>query len=212
MSALSWVFGLTFALAAILSTLELFTSLRKPPSWRAGIYILVRVSLDGISSLIVLAFLQSAYNNATWFSPLVQVAVSGVLGPAVLRSQIELPGGDNQARRLGLQVLYGRIRASLDVKIDNISAVAESRWIQSIVLPKIKELGVDYLASRIEYYMRSLERLDQEQKEVQVRFVKQLEEEDTFEEAKGRALLQYLMDNGGRSVVKSLCRERNDSV
>ncbi len=196
----------TFILAALLSTLELAASLTKPPSWRASIFIFFRVGLDGIGSILVLYLLRSVYGNTTWFTGVVQVLMSGALGPALLRSQIALPGPDNTVKEVGLRP-YRKLRSILDVKIDTISAVSESRWIQCTVLPVLNKLALEYLVERIEYYIRNLDRLDQAQRDASITLIKELAADGCDEIIARRALLQHLLDNSGRSVVKSLCKE-----
>lgn len=96
----------------------------------------------------------------------------------------------------------------LDAKIDNVGAACESRWIQCTVLPVFNNLGLEYLTERIIYYLLSLEKLDQPQREARIASVTEVAEDCAADEAKRRhALLQHLLDSGGRSVVKSLCRE-----
>lgn len=196
----------TFILAALLSALELAATLTKNPPWRASFFIFFRVGLDGAGGILILYLLRSVYGSAVWFTDVVQVLMSGILGPALLRSQIALPGPGKTVKELGLRP-YRRLRDMLDIKIDTISAVSESRWIQCTVLPVLNELDLDYLVERIEYYIRNLDRLEQEQRDASITLIKELAAEGCDETVARRALLQNLLDNGGRSVVKSLCKE-----
>lgn len=208
MTDASLVVAGTFLLGACISTLELITSLRKPLRWQASFFFFLRIGLDGAVGILVLALLRSAYSNTTWFTGVVQVLLSGVLGPAFLRSQVAVPGLDGSVKELGFQRPYARIRGELDVKIDNIGAACESRWIQCTVLPVLNNLSLEYLEERILYYLLSLEKLDQDQREARIALVRKFAEDYAADEAERRhALLQHLLDSGGRSVVKSLCRE-----
>jgi hypothetical protein len=198
----------TFLVSACISTLELIASLRKPLRWQASFFFFVRIGLDGSSGIIILAFLRSVYVGSSWFTSVVQVLIGGVLGPAFLRSQVALPGADGSVKELGLQRSFSKIRDTLDAKIDNVSAVCESRWIHCTALPVLNDLPIGYLQERIVYYLHSLERLDQVEREVSIALVKRLAADCATDEAERRhALLQYLLDSGGRSVVKSLCKE-----
>ena len=152
--------------------------------------------------------LRSAYSDQGWFTGVVQIIISGVAGPAFLRSQVAIPGPGGSVRELGLQRPYGNVRSALDAKIDCIGAVSESRWIQCTVLPTLNRLSLEYLAERSEYYVRSLDQLDQDKRDKSICLVRALAADaDADDGARRHALLQYLLDNGGRSVVKSLCRE-----
>lgn len=197
----------TFILGALLSTFELAASLTKPPPWRASLFIFCRIGLDGISGVLVLYLLRSVYGNAAWFTGVVQVLISGALGPALLRSQIALPGPDNTVKEIALRP-YRKLRTILDTKIDTISAVSESRWIQCTVMPALNKHDLEYLVERIEYYIRNLDRLDEAQRDASITLIKELAADGCDETVARRALLQHLLDNGGRSVVKSLRREK----
>lgn len=103
----------TFLVGASISTLELITSLRKPLRWQASFFFFLRIGLDGAIGILVLALLRSTYSNTTWFTGIVQVLLSGILGPAFLRSQIAIPGLDGSVKELGFQRPYARIRGNI---------------------------------------------------------------------------------------------------
>ena len=210
---LDWAVIAAPVLAAIVSLSGLLSAHRRRLSWRAGFYVLARLSVDAISGLLAALLITNAYPNVEVLQdPAMQALISGLAGPAFLRSQINLVGRRLGGRTIGPAALFGQFMAWIDDSIDQISAVEQSRWMASEVIPGISRQTCKEIADSAEVYLRGLERLDKRRRDTSLKYIADtLKAADDDRDIKSKkAIVQHMLDNNGRRFVKTLVASERD--
>jgi hypothetical protein len=103
--------------------------------------------------------------------------------------------------------VYGKLQSTLDSAIDDIGSVSQSDWIRQVALPSIRKLPLAEVESQACIYFRGLDRLEERERKKQVGFIESTAcDSDTEEGDRYLLIVQHLLDNGGRRLVKSLVR------
>src|SRR3954451_24568471 len=123
MSAPTYAVGLGAAvLAAAFYSIELRVSLSKPVSLRGLPWIFLRLTFDGATAAIVCELLRASFGTLTWFTPVWQISIAALAGPALLRSQLAVIGSGQEDSYYGPANAYGRLRRWLDEAVDGAGA------------------------------------------------------------------------------------------
>jgi hypothetical protein len=195
-------------LAAVLGLIELASARKKPLSFRALHWLVLRLLIDGATAALAYAVLVSAFEGLKWFRGAWPVVVAGLAGPALLRSQLSLIGSGEESRAYGPANVHRRVQRLVDHAIDDIGSVAQSRWIHRKVLPAISGTSLNEIRNRTEVYLKSLDRLTTAQYTKHMDFIDAtVAEAGTSEDAKRRAVVQRLLDSGSQRFVRSLMKE-----
>src|SRR6266545_6493323 len=150
-------------LATLLGLVELASARKKGLSYRALHWILLRLLIDGATGALAYAVLVTAFEGLKWFKGAWPVVVDGLAGPALLRSQLALLGSGESSPAYGPANVYRRVQKEVDRNIDEFGSIAQSRWVNSKVLPTTRALSLDEIMNRTDSYLSSLDRLTTEQ-------------------------------------------------
>lgn len=195
-------------LAALLSAgvafLELHVQKRKPLSWRATHWILLRLAADGVAGYLAYTLLEFAFGDLDWFGNIWSALVAGLIGPALLRSQLSLIGSGDETSA-GPAVVFRRLQRYADEAVDDIGANAQSKWIHSKVLPVLDRPGsLDYLVGRADDYLAQLDRFDQVVRAAKREQIQQVAVDDSTDGEKSRVIVQILLDLKCQRAVRSI--------
>lgn len=141
-------------IASLASLLELLTSRRRPPPWRAWHWVLLRLAVDGLVGLIAYPAVKAAIAGGDGIA----VAITaGLAGPAVLRATIavERPAGETAA--IGLEQKHRQFTDWTNERINQLGATSDSEWVEDTAVPALAALTPDELSRRIETYFLSLD-------------------------------------------------------
>lgn len=194
-------------LAGCLALCELFNAARKPPAIRAIGWILVLFGFDGGSALLIFALLKDAFHGLSWFTGFWPILISGLSGPALLRSQLALLGSGQESSYYGPATRYRRIQQGIERRIDQLGADAQSDWVANR-MSCVLDVTIDEFSLRVTTFIKSLgNSFGQEEREQLLLYVEEtLTDAHIDELAKRRAIVQKLMDSGCRQCVKGLVR------
>jgi hypothetical protein len=200
-------------IAGIMSLCLLVASHRKRLSGRAWFYILLRMSVDGSSAIPAYPVVANSYPQFTFLhEPVAQVLLAALIGPGFLRSQVTIvdrrsPRG---VRAVGPAVKFNEFLTWIDRSIDQISSVAQTRWMNTKVVPVLGRYTVSQLHDEAKQYLNGLDRIEPKALKGSLDYVEKVAKDadgEGDEQAK-RAILQHLLDNSGRRLVEDLVRRR----
>jgi hypothetical protein len=194
-------------LAGSLALCELFNAARKPPAIRATGWILVLFGFDGGSALLIYALLGVIFNGLSWFTGPWPILISGLSGPALLRSQLALIGSGQESTYYGPAVRYRRVQQGIERRIDQLGADAQSDWVAR-KMALIYEIGIDEFHLRVTTFVKSLgSSYSLEEREQLLVYVEETLMDTGIDDlTKRRAIVQKLIHNGCRQCVKGLVR------
>ncbi|GIG88107.1 hypothetical protein [Plantactinospora endophytica] len=204
MTAELWAPAGASGIAAVISVINLTTARKKMPSWHALHWVVLRIAVDALASLAVYHLLATQLPDVDWL-PLMLVA--GLSGPALLRTQISFMANDQRLTHYGPASVYGRLQKALDAAIDDVSSTQQSQWLSNSALPLIERLELDRIRTRVEHYLKGLDRLTEAQQSRELRYLHDVVNDNTDHRSKCRTIVQRLLDTGGRRLVRSLMRE-----
>jgi len=197
----------TLLLSALISYLELHIAHKKSPAWQARWWIALRLAVDGSTGAFAYTVLTEVLSGLKWFSGPWPILVSGLAGPALLRSQLALLGSGLEDVSLGPANVYCRIRAAIDFEIDNIGSAAQEEWLSS-ALTYINLVPVPDICRRTESYLRGLDSLNGEQVQAEIKYLREVISDrsiSTYDRI--GYVMQHLLDIGGRRFVENLIDE-----
>jgi hypothetical protein len=194
-------------LAGCLAICELLNATRKPPAIRATGWILVLFCFDGGSSLLIFALLKELFQGLSWFTGFWPILISGLSGPALLRSQLALLGSGQESSYYGPATRYRRIQQGIERRIDQLGADAQSDWVASR-LSFVLDIAIDDFSLRVTTFVKSLgNSFGADERENLLRYVEEtLTDSHLDDSTKRRAIVQKLIDTGCRQCVKGLVR------
>jgi hypothetical protein len=197
-------------LAGCLAVIELLIATKKPPAFRALPWILVLFALDGSAGMLVFGLLSQILQGLTWFVGAWPVLLSGVSGPALLRSQLALLGSGEETSYYGPAVRYRRIQKGVERRIDQLGAVAQSDWIAK-ALPEVLKIDISEFQLRVTNYVKLDDTIDEVKKHELLEYIEETLTDNTLDpDSKFRAVVQKLTDNGSRQCVKGLVRRAKE--
>jgi hypothetical protein len=194
-------------LAGCLALFELFNAERKPPAIRAVGWIAVLFGFDAGSALLIYAILKEIFSGLSWFTGFWPIFISGLSGPALLRSQLALLGSGQEETYYGPAVRYRRIQQGIERRIDQLGADAQSDWVakrMSFVL----NVPIDEFSLRVTTFVKSLgNSFGADKREQLLIYVEETLIDSRLDELwKRRAIVQKLIDCDCRQCVKGLVR------
>jgi len=198
-------FMLAGGLAGILAVTELFNAGRKAPCLRACPLLLILFGFDAASAMLAHAVLLEALKGLSWFTGVWPALVAGLCGPAILRSQLSLLGSGQESSFYGPANRYRRLQVYVEGAIDDITSSVQANWIATKAMPAIRHVSLDELRTQTENYVKGLGRLGDDARR---KLLEQLQ--DLFldpvadEPEKIKGVVQLLVDNNGRRLVKLL--------
>jgi hypothetical protein len=197
-------------LAGSLAVCELFYATRKPPAIRALGWILVLFGFDGSAGLLVYTLLIEALKGVSWFVGPWPILLSGLSGPALLRSQLALLGSGQESSYYGPAVRYRRVQKGIERRIDQIGADAQSDWVAK-ALPKINAIDLTELRVRVTNFVKAISHFDDSQRQSLLGYIEETLTDDNLDRnAKYRAVAQKLIDCDCRQCVKGLVRRAKE--
>ncbi len=194
-------------LAGCLALCELFNAARKPPAFRAIGWILVLFGFDGGSALLIFALLKEAFHGLSWFTGFWPILISGLSGPALLRSQLALIGSGQESSYYGPATRYRRIQQGIERRIDQLGADAQSNWVANR-MSCVLDITIDEFSLRVTTFIKSLgNSFGEDERERLLLYVEEtLTDAHIDDLTKRRAIVQKLMDTGCRQCVKGMVR------
>lgn len=192
-------------LSALLGFVELAAGRRKPLSVRAWHWILGRLTIDGFTGAVSYGILNSALQGLDWFEGPIPVVVAALAGPAVLRSRLSLISVGTGDRTIGINA-HARLLRLIDDQIDDIGAEAQARWRRETA-QALAVLPLAEIAERADAYLRNLDRLRKTYQDEHEWLEATVAEDSTPEETRRDAIIQRLLDIGGRRFLERLARE-----
>ncbi|MBF9134773.1 hypothetical protein I0C86_38485 [Plantactinospora sp. S1510] len=196
-------------MAAAIALVEILTWRRKPATLRALHWIAFKLAMDGATAATAHAALVAALSGLSWFHGVWPPLVAGLAGSALLRSQLALLGSGQEAAYYGPANAYVRLQKRINQAIDDICAVTQTEWVTDKIMPKLRQIPLSRVEEQATTYLRALDRITEEQCEEQLSYIRSVVNDlDTKDDDKYRAVIQRLLDTGGRRFVKSLGKER----
>lgn len=200
----SWLSG---GLAALLSLIELQNARRKPPCLRACHWVIVRLAFDAGTAMLAYSALTAALSGLSWFTGPWPIVVAGLAGPALLRSQLALLGSGQESNTYGPANVYKRIQRSIDRTIDDIGSVTQSEWVTRKAVPAMRVLDLSEIRAQVTVYVKSVEDLAPRKRDERIAWIEAtVLDSSTDHDQKIEAIVQYLIDNGGRRLVRTMVR------
>jgi hypothetical protein len=185
----------------------MFYAGRKAPCLRACPYLLILFAFDASSAMLAYAVLLEALKGLTWFVGIWPALLAGLCGPALLRSQLALLGSGQESAYYGPANRYRRLQSNIERTIDDITASVQANWIATKALPAISRISIDELRLQSETYVKGLSRLKQDEMDLLLtQFSLILLDPASSDAERVEAVVQLLIDNGGRRLVRSLMR------
>jgi hypothetical protein len=196
------------AIAVFLSGIELTASLRRPLSWRAAHYVILRLLLDASTAALALIILSGALSGLKWFSGAWPSLVAGLAGPAILRSQLAIIGSGQESSYYGPATVFVRVQKNLDSAIDDIGAATQATWLTMKAMPAIRRMSLLQLKGAVDTYLAGTARISPRRLTLSRAYISSVMADSTNDEEKVRAILQHLLDNGGRRLIYRLVRDQ----
>jgi hypothetical protein len=193
-------------LAALLSFLELELSWRKRPAPNAILWLLVLFGFDGASGLFGYWLLGLAFPGLDWLTEPWRVLVAGLVGPALLRSQLALLGSGQEDSYFGPANRVGRLRKGLIDKADDLSAASQSRW-ASKRAARVMAIGLTEFRFQVETYVDGRDGLSSPVKDDIKDYIETVcADGQASDQQKCRSIIVKLLNSGCRAVVSSASR------
>ena len=193
------------AVACLWTICELASSTRKPIALRAAHFVILRIAIDAGVAMIAYGILIAVLGSLDWFTGPFPVLMAGACGPGIVRSQFAFLGGGDD-RYFGPAEWYSNRIKTIDLVIDDISAVEQSRWMAK-ALPWLVAQGVTTIEIRIRTYVNGLDRLDAEERRRELDFIDEVVGDGGLKPSeKIEQLVQRMLDIGGRRQVRSLTK------
>jgi hypothetical protein len=190
----------------LISFTELNAVKRKRLALKASPWIASRLATDGSSSASAYAVLLLVFKGLEWFSPIWAAGVAILIGPTLLRAQLSLIGSGDE-RSVGPATAFRRIQKIIDDNIDDIGAVAQSKWINKKVLPSIDKVGIDDLYNQVADYVNSLDRFSDQEKSDELEFFQRtISDTSITDRVKRRVMVTRLLDRRCVRFVRQLTK------
>lgn len=194
------------ALGCLLGFIELNAVKRKRLAPGACLWISARLATDGFSSASAYAILLLVFKGLEWFSPIWAIVVAALMGPTLLRAQLSLIGSGDE-RSVGPAVAFRHLQKIIDDNIDDIGAVAQSKWINTKALPSVEKIAIGDLRNQIADYLNSLDRFSVKEKRGELQFLNGIVSDITItDNAKRRIIVTRLLDRKCQRFVRQMVR------
>lgn len=204
MTLSAWLSG---GLASLLSLVELANARRKSICLRATPLVAIRLAFEFGTGILAYSLLVLAFEGLKWFTGPWPVVIAGLAGPALLRSQLALIGSGQESAAYGPANIYRKFQGILDRWIDDVSSVVQSDWIVSKATPAIKSIPLASVQDRAVTYIKGLDSLPERDRIKRIKWIKDTTADRLVsEDDKYTTIIQYLLDNGGRRLVRSMAR------
>jgi hypothetical protein len=165
-----------------------------------------RLATDGFSSASAYAVLLLVFRGLEWFSPFWDIAVAALIGPTLLRAQLSLIGSGDE-RSVGPAVVFRRFQKIIDENIDDIGAVAQSKWINAKVLPALEQVAIDDFHDQIVDYLNSLDRLNAKDRHEEFSLLSEIVSDTTItDKLKRRIIVTRLLDRRCQRFVRQMVK------
>lgn len=196
------------ALAGVLAYLELQACKRRPLAWRASHWIAMRLGADAAAGFLAYGLVRLAFGQLAWMTPSWSALLAGLVGPAILRSQLSLLGAGDETV-VGPATAFRRLQGQADRNIDDIGAAAQAKWMFTEAVPVCSPPdGFRVLVDRSITYVNGLERLNDTERTQACVYIAQVRDDTAAQGEKAVAIAQHLIDLGGQRFVRSFVKER----
>ncbi|WP_157250827.1 hypothetical protein [Nonomuraea typhae] len=194
-------------LAIILSGVELFAARRKPPSIKAAHWICYRFACDGSTAVLAFVLLGAALEGLKWFTGPWPVLLAGLVGPALLRSQLAILGSGSENSYYGPAKVYARLQGYINQQIDDIGSVEQSRWVRRCAVPQLCKVPLSEVRECVVTYLNGLDRMSAAERKKTIAALDGTVDDPNFShQEKVGAIVALLIDVGGRRQVKMLMK------
>jgi hypothetical protein len=202
---MNWVgLGGASALGCLISAAELGAVQRKAIPVRALPWVLLRLGIESGSSAIAYGTFITVFDGLRWFTGAWPTLLAGLVGPAILRSQLSVLGSGEEVSGFGPATAYRKFQMNVDQAIDEASAVSQAHWIVTGVLPRLNQMPLGTFTDSVRFYIKGLDRLTEQEKTQQLAFVEQVLTDTVSDEEKCKTICERLLDFGGRRLVQRL--------
>jgi hypothetical protein len=200
-------FGVAAGIAVVISVVELQSSLTKPLSFeRAAVgWLVLRLILDASTSAVCLMWVIPLLDQGQpWFTGIGPAVVAGVGGPVIFRTQLATLKNGKEFGALGFGRIFVQMRKGIDSSLDDVGAVAQSTWVTVVAMPALQRVGLREMVDHVRMYIQTLDRMTEADKKKHISFVQKVLDDNSSDEEKKRAILQTVLDIGGRRLIKKI--------
>lgn len=191
-------------IGALLSFVEIYNKRGAAP--RRGVFpwVLARLSIDASISAAVYPAALSIFTGGSWWWA---SAAAGVGAPALLRMQLNIVSRGGTLKGIGPELLYRRLRETIDGKINRQMSSKDSSWVINVVSPAIARIPPDRLLAQLEGYFRLLKNVSGTKMTVELDYLKSMSERAKNGESIAHEALAFrLLEFGQRELVTDLVR------
>lgn len=181
---------------------------RPPIALRALLWWVPRLAIDfvlGVAGLFVI--LQST--NEAWVHGVGGAVVGALLGPVVARSRLFTFGRDEDAKPVGIAIVYDMLRDYFEGNIDEIGASRDAKWLQDEVIPEImagREPARSF-GRLLATFVRGRRMLDDQRRRAEEAAVDAaLEDRETSDREKVEQLVQQAQELQAFSLMSEIAR------
>jgi hypothetical protein len=201
-------YAVAAAVAIPVGLLDQYGRLRARPAFTdwGWFWWLLRVALEcaiSVGALYLATTLNVKYNDQ-WYGWI----AAGLVGPSLAKSHLaEIARGERRIA-YGLINFYERARGLLEEKIDHLAASQQTIWINSTILPNLRERDVSaaQLADRFEDYVLGLGGLTSVERDQEVAWIRTTKGEDLSEEQIRKALVRRAVNMRAWGLLKKLAQ------
>jgi hypothetical protein len=162
--------------------------------------------VDGGAGSVAVPLVRSAFGRVEWFNVVWIALLSGLCGPALLRSQLALMGSGDEDPYWGPATVYRRVQKTFEDRIDQINAASDRKWVDEIQ-PSLKHMPPDDLVRELSVYFERLKSMKDSQRRAAAKYFKSiLTEQETTDEEKRRLIVVKVIDLRGQQCVKDMLK------
>lgn len=192
------------ALACLFSLIELAAGQKSGIPLQSWHWVGLRLAIEGSTAAVAYAAFIAALSGLTWFVGPWPVLLAGLVGPAILRSQLALLGSGEEDAFYGPAQSYRRLQKRIDTEIDDVCNVTQAHWVTTKALPGMMKMPFDAAIETARTYYNGLDRLTDAQKADECTYLDDLLKDASPDEDRYRSLIYRLLKTGGRRLVKKL--------
>lgn len=205
-------YGIASLIAVVIAIVEVQASLTKPLSWRGAAlgWLATRLLLDvGTSAACLWWVLPTLDRGQPWFSGIGPAVIAGLGGPVLFRAQLSTIKNGKEVGAFGPGVVYLRLRRSIDASLDDCGAVAQSNWLTNVAMPAVHGRDLPDLTEKVQMYIKTVDRMPEVQKKRHLEYIDRvLQDSNSSDYEKKRAIVQNALDFGGRRLIKTFVSDR----
>lgn len=170
----------------------------------------MRVALEGGIGILALVIVNVAKPSAVNASPLVWIA-AGAAGPAVVRARLMDLGAGSSTKPVGFATAYEPARDWIALRIDDIGATVQSRWIATELLPEFSRavLPPKDIGDRLQYWYRGSSRFSAREEGEHDKFIAKTLAGSQSDDIKRELIVRRAIEIGAYRILNDLRKHCN---